>query len=106
MNHLSAQTLLLAAALLTGGLVAGCVPAAPVNPYPPVPAPLAETVPLPPVSAVPLVWQPGHWDWTGTSYAWTRGEFLPAEGHSGKWMPGWWSSTGAGWVWVPPHWVS
>ena len=48
-------------------LLAGCSNA---NPYPPVPAPLVETVPNPPVSAQELNWQPGHWDWSGSGYVW------------------------------------
>ena len=39
------------------------------NPYPPVPALISETVPKPPVTAEPLMWQPGHWDWNGSGYS-------------------------------------
>ena len=34
----------------------------------------------PPVSPVPLVWQPGHWDWTGSSYVWAPGQYVDAGG--------------------------
>jgi hypothetical protein len=84
-------------------ILAGCVPQPP-TPAPP-PAPITETIPLPPVSAVPLVWQPGYWDWTGSSYVWTPGLFVTREGHGQLWMPGFWDRTASGWVWRPAHWV-
>jgi WXXGXW repeat (2 copies) len=83
-------------------LLVGCAEtAAP----PPIPPPMAEAVPKPPVSAVPLVWQPGHWDWTGSSYVWTPGEYVDATGHSGNWMPSYWEKTGSGWAWRAAHWM-
>jgi hypothetical protein len=96
------------AALLAVGLLAGCTakPQADANPYPPVPPPIAETMPNPPVTAEPLMWQPGHWDWTGNGYVWSKGQYVPAEGHGNLWMPGWWSRSEAGWNWLPPHWTS
>ena len=78
--------------------LAGCASSGPPAPAPP-PMPLAETMPLPPVSAVPLVWQPGHWYWTGSSYVWPPGQFVTL------WMPGFWDRTPSGWVWGPAHWV-
>jgi WXXGXW repeat (2 copies) len=98
------------AAVLSIGSLAGCAPrpvAAATDPsHPPVPALLPEEIPKPPVTADPLVWQPGHWDWTDTGYAWSAGQYVPAEGHGNLWMPGWWSHTADGWVWQPPHWLS
>jgi hypothetical protein len=95
-------------ALLVASLVAGC--AQPLqtgaNPYPPVPPVISETVPLPPVTAEPLMWQPGHWDWSGGGYVWARGQYVPAAGHGNLWMPGWWSLTAGGWTWQPAHWTS
>ncbi len=89
---------------LTGLLVlAGC--ATPSLPYPPVPAPLAETVPKPPVSEAPLIWQPGHYDWTGSAYVWTAGSYVPRAEHV-TWMPGYWTGTSGSYVWVPAHWTS
>ncbi|HEY7577985.1 MAG TPA: hypothetical protein VH855_10340 [Acetobacteraceae bacterium] len=83
-------------------LLIGCTePSAP----PPVPPPMAEAVPKPPVSPVPLVWQPGHWDWAGSSYVWTPGQYVDAANHSGNWMPSYWEKTGSGWVWQPAHWM-
>jgi hypothetical protein len=97
------------AALLAVTLMAGCAPqAASTNPFPPVPALIPETMPLPPVTSEPLMWQPGHWDWNSDShsYDWTKGEYVPAEGHGNLWMPGWWTRSPAGWTWQPPHWTS
>jgi len=73
---------------------------------PPVPAPMAETIPLPPVSAEPLRWRPGHWNWTGGGYAWTPGQYVPQSGAGTHWMPGHWTQSSGGQVWNPPHWVN
>ena len=85
--------------------LAGCVPVAPALPYPPVPAPLAESMPKPPASPDPLMWRPGHWDWTGSSYAWERGQWEPRGQHGSLWEDGFWSQVNGGYVWVPAHWL-
>ncbi len=93
----------LAAGLFVGvAALAAC--AGPGWTPPPVPAPLTETMPKPPVTLTPLIWQPGHWDWSGNSYVWQPGQYVPAEGHSSLWMPGWWELVNGGWVWQPAHW--
>ena len=74
-------------------------------PHPAVPVPRTESVPKPPVSAEPLVWQPGHWDWAGSGYLWAPGQYVPAAGHGLNWMQGWWSLTDGMWQWEPAHWV-
>jgi hypothetical protein len=88
--------------------VSGCAAPAAVGLNPPLPAPplLAETVPKPPVSEDPLIWQPGHWEWSGGSYVWSAGLWVKREGHGTNWQDGYWAPgpTG-GWVWVPAHWV-
>ena len=96
------------AAVLAVGLTAGCAapPAPTENPYPPVPPPIAEAVPKPPVTAEALMWQPGHWEWSGSAYVWVSGQYVPAAGHGNMWMPGWWSRSPSGWSWQPPHWMS
>jgi hypothetical protein len=91
----------IAALLGAAWIVAGC---AADNPPAPVPPPMAETIPKPPVTATPLIWQPGHWDWTASSYVWTPGQYVAREGHSDMWMSGWWEKTSSGWVWHPAHW--
>lgn len=86
--------------------LAGCVQTVPAtNPYPPVPPARSEVIPKPPVSATPLVWQPGHWDWTGSGYAWTAGAYVPRAGHGTLWQPGYWALSPTGWTWVPGHWT-
>lgn len=76
------------------------------NPYPPLPPALSETIPKPPVTSTPLMWQPGHWDWNGSGYAWAPGLYVPAAGHGNLWMPGWWAKGASGWTWQPAHWTS
>ena len=86
-------------------LLAGCAGQLP-NPNPPVPALLPETQSLPPVTSEQLIWQPGHWDWTGSGYAWAPGQWVTAANHGPLWMPGFWDQTAGGWVWRAPHWTS
>jgi WXXGXW repeat (2 copies) len=95
----------LAGAVLAVSLVAGCVVPA-INPNPPVPALLPDPMSKPPVTGVPLVWQPGHWDWTGSGYVWSQGEWVSPAGQGQLWMHGWWMQTPSGWAWQPPHWMS
>ena len=72
-------------------------PASPPRDRPaPVPPPMAETMPRPPVSPVPLTWQPGHWDWTGSAYVWAPGQYVDLGGRPGNWMPPFWQQTGVG----------
>jgi hypothetical protein len=96
---------LAAAAVVTLGLAGCATPPPNVIPYPPPPAPIVEVLPKQPISAVPLIWQPGSWGWTGASYAWTQGMWVPQEGHGQLWQPGFWSHTPTGWIWVPAHWA-
>ena len=57
----------------------GCAaPGATSGTYPPVPPPRAETIPKPPVTATPLLWEPGYWNWTGAGYVWHPGRYVPA----------------------------
>jgi hypothetical protein len=65
----------------------------------------SETIPKPPVSEQPLVWQPGHWDWTGGSYAWRPGQWVLRAGHGTLWQDGYWAREGGTWVWIPGHWL-
>jgi hypothetical protein len=96
----------LRAAALAGAvcLLSACVTTT-TAPYPPVPAPQAETIPPPPVSATPLIWQPGHWNWNGSGYVWEPGMYVPQGTHSNMFMPGYWQKTPSGWAWQPAHWM-
>lgn len=90
------------------GLFAGCAGPPPVAalPFPPVPAPQIDIRPLPPVTKEHLIWQPGHYDWTGSAYVWVSGRYIPrAMGASGNWQPGYWSNADGPWVWLPGHWI-
>jgi len=66
---------------------------------------MTETMPKPPVSAEQLIWQPGHWNWTGSSYVWAPGQFVPMSDQGTNWMPGHWTRGEQGWAWNPPHWT-
>ncbi len=100
----------LAGFLTLGLLVAGCATQTTrvggERPFPPVPEPIPEIVPKPPVSAESLMWQPGYWDWTGAGYIWRPGLYVPAAGHGNLWNTGYWANRDGGWVWLPPHWGS
>lgn len=94
-------------ALVLAGLLAGCAGTTTSgNPFPPVPPPIAETMPKPPVSGQELTWQPGHWNWNGSGYVWQKGEYVPAAGHGKLFQPGYWAQTPSGWSWQPAHWTS
>ncbi len=73
------------------------------NPQPP-PVP-PEVRPQPPVSEDPLMWQPGHWDWSGTGYVWVSGKWIDRAGHGTTWQDGYWSNAGGSWAWIPAHWL-
>ncbi|HTC10342.1 MAG TPA: hypothetical protein VK726_16365 [Acetobacteraceae bacterium] len=76
------------------------------NAPPPVPPLQPEVMGNPPVTPTPLIWQPGHWDWTGGGYSWVAGVYVPSAGHGNLWMPGYWAlGEGGGWVWQPAHWM-
>lgn len=76
------------------------------GPCPLVPGPAQTDVQsLPPVSEQPLLWQPGHWDWNGTSYVWAPGTWVPRDGHGTVWQPGYWAMGNVGCAWVPGHWA-
>ena len=95
---------LLIPALTASLLLAGCSPAR-VDAYP-VPPPLpAEQIPLPPVSDDALVWRPGDWVFTGGSYRYDAGRYVPAAGHGNRWLFGHWTSAGGQTVWVPGGWI-
>ena len=83
-------------------LVTGCVAPAPVFPQPP--SLPTEAIPLPPVSDERQIWQPGDWIYTGGSYRYEAGRYVPAAGHGTNWVFAHWSGTPAGYTWVPGGW--
>lgn len=98
---------LLSGFLGAGLTLAGCAPGpSAANPPAPPPPPRAEVIPKPPVTATPLIWQPGHWNWNGSGYTWQQGEYVPRDGHGDMYMPGHWvEAPGGGWNWQPAHWM-
>lgn len=97
MRHFRATVLLCALAL------EGC--AIPYIEPPPVPPTPPERVPVPPAARISLIWQPGHYDWTGTAYVWIPGEWVDRAGHGTLWQDGFWRRTGQTSEWVPAHWL-
>jgi hypothetical protein len=89
--------------LFGAAMLAGC--AMQSLPFPAPPPPQVEIVPKPPISAVPLVWRPGDWRWTGSGYAWQPGDYEPMAGHGRQWLPGHWDGDDGRYAWVPGHWL-
>jgi hypothetical protein len=85
--------------------VLALVACAQTPPFPPVPTPQEEVVPAPPVSSTQLIWQPGHYDWDGSQYIWTKGQWTEKTGNSTLWQDGYWQKQGDQYVWVPGHWM-
>ncbi len=75
------------------------------QPGPVAPPPRTELVPSPPPSPAPLVWWPGHYDWTGGGYTWHAGEWVRFAGHGTRWRDGYWQRIGRYVVWTPGHWM-
>ena len=73
--------------------------------YPSVPPPQAELVPTPPPSSVPLIWQPGHYDWSSAGFSWVPGRWVVRAGHGTLWQDGYWRRQGGSYIWVPAHWM-
>ena len=97
-------SLMLAAALALSACVSVTDNAA-QNPYPSPPPNPTEVIPKPPVSEAPLVWQPGHWDYTGSGYVYQSGKWVLREGHGTLWQDGYWAATNGTLAWIPAHWL-
>ena len=87
---------------LATALLAGCAAPAPAFPQPPVLP--AETIPLPPVSDERQIWQPGDWIYTGGSYRYEAGRYVPVAGHGSTWVFGHWNAAAKGYSWVSGSW--
>ncbi|MDB5403844.1 MAG: hypothetical protein QOD93_6213 [Acetobacteraceae bacterium] len=80
----------------------------PTAPMPP-PPPMSELVPPPPASAVPTVWQPGHWRYSGIGgnpWTWLGGQYVAVPPGAAAWVPGQWQQQGNGWLWREGHWAA
>lgn len=86
--------------LLSALSVQACSPSA----HPPVPPIPSELVPAPPRSDTSLIWQPGHFDWTGAAYVWTPGQWVERAGHGTLWQDGYWRDRPVGPEWIRGHW--
>lgn len=84
-------------------LAAGCGEMAMT--HPPVPPVPVEAVPIPPRSQTVMIYQPGHWSWTGSRYAWIAGTWVERAGHGTLWQDGYWRGVGRNAEWVPGHWL-
>lgn len=101
---------ILSVALCAASLI-GCAPTgvdppkpiamAVVAPYPPPPR-RAEIPPRPP--SADSLWLVGHWNWSGTKYAWTPGSYIERPTPTANWVPGYWEQESRGWVWTGGHW--
>ena len=87
-----------------GALLLGAC-AAPFVTHPPVPPIPAEQVTAPPRSTQTLIWQPGHFEWTGAAYRFYAGEWVERAGHGTLWQDGYWRPAAPASVWVPGHWT-
>ncbi len=98
----------LAALLAIGVLASGCQTVKENTTCPTLPALRPESRPKPPVMEAEQIWQPGHWDWNGTSYHWRDGVWIKREGRSNLWMDGLWvrDQTIGPCRWAPAHWVN
>lgn len=79
-----------------------------VAPTPP-PPPESELVPPPPQVSGPVVWQPGHWAYTGAAgdpWSWVSGVYVSPPPGQATWIPGQWQQAPNGtWMWVTGHWA-
>jgi len=79
-----------------------------VAPGPP-PPPHSELVPPPPPGAGAVVWQPGHWLFTGApgrDWSWQPGQYVPPPMGQTTWVPGrWLQQPTGGWTWLEGHWA-
>ena len=82
--------------------IAGC--AAPAG-HPAVPPVRAEQVPPPPPTRTVVIWQPGHWKWTGADYAWEPGLWIERAGHGTLWQDGYWADGPLRPQWIAAHWL-
>ena len=91
------------AAMFAALMLNACSAQMPVFPTPP-PLP-AETMPLPPVSDTPLVWQPGDWTYLDGSYHYDPGTYVPQAGHGANWAFGHWTGSNGNYAWIAGQWL-
>ena len=89
----------LALATFVGGATLAAPLQASAQPYPPVPPPRYEAVPVAPGPA--YAWRAGGWRWDGRGYAWVPGAYVVRQAGYHHWVPGHWGRFGR---WIPAHW--
>jgi len=68
------------------------------------PPPREEPVPPPLERTETVIWQQGHWSWTGDTWAWIPGGYIRPPEQAAVWDPGHWLERPDGWMWVDGHW--
>lgn len=69
----------------------------------------AQERPKPPVSEEEQIFQPGYWDWNGTSYTWREGVWIKKRAGQGSlWMDGFWKrdKVPGPCYWSPARWIN
>jgi hypothetical protein len=59
---------------------------------------------VPPAPTADVVWQPGHWSWSGSQYVWVNGVYVARPRPQVAWVPGHWDQSPNGWAWVDGYW--
>jgi hypothetical protein len=72
----------------------------PVPSCPHVPPPPSSKPPKPPLSALPQVLQPGHWEWDTSGYVWQKPHWqVRLTKRPPVWLDGFWEPNGGACVW-------
>src|ERR1051326_1445574 len=67
--------------------------------------PALQTEVVPPAPNDLVVWNPGHWNWTGMDWVWEPGHYMTRVQTTAMWQPGHWEVQPAGgYMWVEGHW--
>jgi len=74
---------------------------APAAPPPPQP----ETPPPPPVAVAQVVWVPGFWQWSGSTWVWIGGSYQLRPDPRTRWRAAEWQPRGSVHVLIPGGWV-
>jgi hypothetical protein len=66
------------------------------------PAPRVSNPPTP--TKVGYVWSSGYWNWNGTAYVWTEGNWIAVVEPTKKWVAPKWTQEGNKWYFTAGHW--
>jgi hypothetical protein len=77
----------------------------PVVVAPMAPPPIREEVVPAPYGPPGLAsWEPGHWEWNGSTYFWVGGHYVERPAAGLIWVPGRWAPYHGHWQWFGGHW--